>query len=299
MQPIQKDETDNDEIKARPVLYSLLLNLLFTLSKGVAAFYGSSNALMADAGESLSDVLTSAIVWVGIKTSVKKPDADHPYGHGKAEPISTVLVSIFLISAAVLIANRGWQSLNHQASIPKPYTLIVLSLVIIFKEFTYRYLSRKGKKVNSNAMLAEAWHSRSDALTSLLAFIGITIAIVGGQKYVAADAFSSLIASLIIAFNGLKIFRGGLNELMDAAPPEALVAQVRRIAEGVEGVKRVEQCKGRKMGAYYLVDMHIEVDGSLSVREGHHLAHKVKDAVKSQLPAIHDILVHVEPEKTE
>lgn len=286
-----------NSINATPAAIALsgLLNFIFALLKGAAAFLGNSNAMMADACESFSDVLTSFILWLGIKTSVKKADHDHPYGHGKAEPIASIAVSAFLFTISVLIAIQGFKRLKNPPLIPQGYTLLVLIFVILSKEISYRYLLKRGKNTGSIALLAEAWHNRSDALTSLIAFIGISIAISGGQKYVSADAIASIIASAIIAYNGWKIFIRGFNEIMDAAPPGELINSIKIIACHVENVKGVEKCMVRKMGMYYYVDMHLLVDGDITVRTGHSIAHNVKRAIRDAMPNIADVLVHIEP----
>ncbi len=280
---------------ARPVILSILVNLFLAALKGVAAFFGNSNALMADAAESFSDVMSSAIVWIGIRTAVKEPDEDHPYGHGKAEPIASIAVVVFLLFTAIAIASRALGRLWHPPAVPETFTLYVLIGVIIVKEMVYRYMHKKAKNFGSTALLAEALHNRSDAITSLMAFIGILLAVVGGPKFVAADAYASIVASGIIAFNAIRIFKPALNELMDAAPPEELKEQVKKIPLKVAGVIEVEKCFLRKMGMHYLVDMHIVVDGKITVNEGHAIAHHVKDAVLNEMPIITDVLVHVEP----
>jgi len=289
---------DADERKkAAPMLFSLCINLLFAAGKGVAAFFGNSNALMADAGESLSDVLTSFIVWVGIRTAVKGPDEDHPYGHGKAEPLASFIVATFLMIASILIASRGVERLWSPPMKPEPFTLWVLLVSIIIKEIIYRYLKYKSKTVKSNAMLAEATHSRSDAITSFMALVGISISIYAGPRYIAADAYSSIIASVIIAYNSVRIFRPAFAEIMDAAPSHELIEKIKSVAEKVDRVNEVEKCQVRKMGMKYLVDMHVYVNGNLSVTEGHDIAHNVKDAVRKALPEVADVLIHIEPTK--
>ena len=281
--------------KAAPLLYSLCINLVVAIGNGIAAFYGHSNALMADAGESMSDVLTSFIVWIGIRTSVKGPDEDHPYGHGKAEPLASIGVATFLMIASILIASRGVERLWTPPQKPEVFTLWVLLASIIIKEIIYRYLKHKSKTVQSNAMLAEATHSRSDAITSFMALIGITVSIYAGPRYIAADAYASLIASVIIAYNSIRIFRPAFNEIMDAAPSHELIEKIRSIAEKVDGVNEVEKCQVRKMGMKYLVDMHVYVDGHLSVDKGHEISHRVKDAIRESLPEVSDVLIHIEP----
>jgi cation diffusion facilitator family transporter len=283
--------------KAKPMLFSLCMNLLFAIGKGIAAFFGNSNALMADAGESMADVLTSLIVWIGIRTSIKGPDEDHPYGHGKAEPLASIAVATFLMIASILIASRGVERLWTPPQKPEIFTLWVLIAAIIFKELIYRYLRYKGKDVKSNAMLAEATHNRSDAITSFMALIGISISIYAGPKYIAADAYSSLIASVIIAYNSIRIFRPAFDEIMDAAPSREIIEKIKSIAEKVDRVNEVEKCQVRKMGMKYLVDMHVVVNGNLSVIEGHDISHNVKDAIRGSLPEVSDVLIHIEPTK--
>jgi cation diffusion facilitator family transporter len=283
--------------KAAPMLFSLCINLIFAIGKGIAAFFGNSNALMADAGESMADVLTSFIVWVGIKTFIKGPDEDHPYGHGKAEPLASIAVATFLMIASILIASRGVERLWIRPDKPETFTLWVLLAAIIIKEGIYRYLKNKNKKVKSNAMLAEATHNRSDAITSFMALIGIIISIYGGPKYIAADAYASLLASVIIAYNSIRIFRPAFDEIMDAAPSRDLIEKIKSIAEKVDRVNFVEKCHVRKMGMKYLVDMHVVVNGSLSVMEGHDISHRVKDAIRTSLPEVSDVLIHIEPTK--
>ncbi len=284
-----------DRKKAAPMLFSLFMNLIFATGKGIAAFYGNSNALMADAGESMSDVLTSFIVWIGIRTSVKGPDEDHPYGHGKAEPLAAIAVATFLMIASVLIASRGIQRLWVPPEKPEIFTLWVLIVSILMKELVYRYLKYKNKDVKSNAMLAEATHSRNDAITSFVALIGIAISIFGGKKYISADAYASLVSSMIIAYNSIRIFRPAFDEIMDAAPSRDLIEKIKSIAEKVEGVNEVEKCQVRKMGMKYLVDMHVYVNGTLSVIRGHDISHRVKDAIRESLPEVSDVLIHIEP----
>jgi cation diffusion facilitator family transporter len=283
--------------KAAPMLLSFFTNLLFAIGKGIAAFFGNSNALMADAGESMADVLTSFIVWIGIRTSVKAPDEDHPYGHGKAEPLASIAVATLLMIGSILIASRGVARLWTRPGKPEPFTLWVLMAAIIIKELIYRYLKYKNKNVKSNALLAEATHNRSDAITSFMALMGIIISIYGGPRYIAADAYASLVASVIIAYNSIRIFRPAFDEIMDAAPSRELIEKIKSVAEKVDGVNEVEKCQVRKMGMKYLVDMHVVVNGNLSVTEGHAISHLVKDAIRANLPEVADVLIHIEPTK--
>jgi len=194
-----------------------------------------------------------------------------------------------------LIASRGVERLWTPPDKPHKFTLLVLVVAIVIKELIYRYLKNKNKNVKSNAMMAEATHNRSDAITSFMALVGILISIYGGPKYIAADAYASLMASVIIAYNSIRIFRPAFNEIMDAAPSRDIIEKIKSLAEKVNGVNEVEKCQVRKMGMKYLVDMHVYVNGNLSVTEGHAISHRVKDAIRESLPEVSDVLIHIEP----
>jgi cation diffusion facilitator family transporter len=170
-------------------------------------------------------------------------------------------------------------------------------VVILIKEGLFRFVSSEADSVQSSAMRADAWHHRSDAITSLAAAVGITISLIGGNGYEVADDIAAIVAAGIIAFNGWGILRPALNELMDAAPRREVIERIRRIAAAVEGVERVEKCMGRKSGHRYLVDMHIEVDPQMTVEAAHAIGHNVKDKIREKIPAVRDVLVHIEPAK--
>lgn len=281
----------------RSTLVGVGANLLLVMVKGAAGVLGHSYALIADAIESASDIFTSLFVWLGLRAAAREPDANHPYGHGKAEPLASLLVAGALVLAAAVIV---WQSIGHILTphkVPSPYTLLVLGGVVIVKEWLFRHIEQVGEEVGSGAVKADAWHHRSDAITSLTAFVGISIAIIGGPGYEAADDWAAIGASLIIVYNAYRIFRPALGEIMDEAPAGTWPEDVARVARTVPGVLGTEKCIVRKMGLEYFVDLHVLVDGDLSVREGHAVAHAVKDAVIAQLPDVYDVLVHIEPEE--
>ncbi|RAK70601.1 cation diffusion facilitator family transporter [Hymenobacter edaphi] len=280
----------------RSTLVGVGANLLLAMVKGAAGVLGHSYALIADAIESASDIFTSLFVWLGLRAAAREPDENHPYGHGKAEPLASLLVAGALVLAAGIIV---WQSIGHILTphkIPSPFTLLVLGGVVIVKEWLFRHIDQVGEEVGSGAVKADAWHHRSDAITSLTAFVGISIAIIGGPGFESADDWAAIGASLIIVFNAYHIFRPALGEIMDEAPAGTWPEDVARVARTVPGVLGTEKCIVRKMGFEYFVDLHVLVDGDISVREGHAVAHAVKDAVIAQLPAIYDVLVHIEPE---
>jgi cation diffusion facilitator family transporter len=283
------------ERSLRTTFLGLALNVALTAAKFAAGFIGHSHALMADAVESLADIFSSLIVWRGVVVAAEPADEDHPYGHGKAEPLAAAVVSVMLLLAAawiVLTAVREiWQP--HQS--PAAFTLLVLFGVVALKEGLYRFVHRESASIHSSALQADALHHRSDALTSLAAAVGISVSLIGGKGYEAADDVAAVAAAMVIAWNGYRVLRPALNDLMDQAPNRALVDRIRHTAETVPGVHRVEKCKARKMGHLYLVDTHVEVDPLITVQRGHEISHEVKDQIRAQIPRVGDVLVHIEP----
>jgi cation diffusion facilitator family transporter len=270
-------------------------NASLAITKGIAGYFGNSYALIADAIESTSDIFSSFLVLFGLKYSTRPADSNHPYGHGKAEPLITFIVVGFLVASAVIIAYESIHNIQTPHELPKPYTLIVLGAVIAIKETFYRIVLHRGKKANSTSLKADAWHHRSDAITSLTAFIGISIALVMGKGYETADDWAALVAAVIILYNSYHIFRPALSEIMDEHMYDELVEEIRVLAKDTKGVIETEKCFVRKTGMSYYVDLHIVVDGTISVREGHDIAHELKDHLQSSLPQLADILIHVEP----
>ena len=279
----------------KTTLIGILANFGLALIKGLAGFFGNSYALVADAIESVSDIFSSLIVWAGLKVASKAPDEDHPYGHGKAEPLAAMVVALFLIGAAILIAIQSVENITTPHQVPAPFTLLVLGGVIVVKEVLFRHVNQTGQEINSTAVKADAWHHRSDAITSLTSFIGITLALIGGDGYESADDWAALIASAIIVYNAYRIFRPAMREVMDAAPPSKLLEEIRQVALSVDGVKGLDKSFVRKMGFEYFVDLHVIVDGQLTVQEGHEIAHLVKAAILQSNAGIYDVLVHIEP----
>jgi cation diffusion facilitator family transporter len=276
-------------------MLGLSVNIALATIKLLAGIAGRSYALIADAIESMADGISSIIVWRGVAIAEKPPDKEHPYGHGKAEAIATAAVSAMLLGAAALIVVRSVREITVPRHVPAPYTLIVLLGVVLLKEGLFRIVGRVGEEVESGVVKAEAWHHRSDAITSAAAALGISVALVGGDRYRSADDWAAIFAAGIIALNAVWLLRPALDELMDAAPKEDIIGRARTIALQVNGVKGVEKCFARKMGYEYWLDMHIEVDGSLSVAVAHELSHTVKDAIRRKLPRVLDVTIHIEP----
>ncbi len=282
-------------IGVRSTLVSVAANAILAAIKGIAGILGNSYALIADAIESAFDIVSSLVVMGGLKIAAVPPDEDHPYGHGKAEPLAAMVVAIALFTAAVAIAIESIREIETPHHAPAAFTLIVLVVVIIVKEGLFRFVFRVGQAVESTALKVDAWHHRSDALTSAAAFVGISIALVGGAGYESADDWAALFAACVILFNACRLILPAINEIMDAAPNPAIRDEARRVASGVAGVVALEKCIVRKMGLEYYVDFHVVVDGSISVHDGHDIAHRVKDAIRQSNPRISDVLIHIEP----
>ena len=279
----------------RTTLLGIAVSVVLIFIKGISGYLGHSYALIADATESGADILSSGLLWVGLRIALKKPDEEHPYGHGKAEPLAAIAVSLFLFGAAIWIGYNAIGFITTPHTMPKSFTLWVLLIVIAIKEIMFRYVFAIGEKINSQAVKADAYHHRSDAITSIAAFIGISIALIGGKGYEGADDWAALVASVFIFYNAVVILRPALAEIMDAAPSNEIVEKVRKLAETVPQVKGIEKCYVRKMGFDYFVDIHIEVDGAQSVTEGHRISHLVKDAILDSNLRVINVLVHVEP----
>ena len=280
----------------RSTIIGIIANLLLAVTKGLAGFFGNSYALIADAIESTSDVFSSIIVLSGLKIASKPRDANHPYGHGKAEPIAAVIVALALFGAAIVIVIQSVREVITPHHAPEPFTLIVLVGVVIIKELLYRYVFRVGIEVQSTAVMTDAWHHRSDAITSAAAFIGISIALIGGVGWESSDDIAALFASAIIAYNAYRLIKPAINEIMDAAPPPHVEENVRKVAMAIEGVAGLDKCYVRKMGLEFYIDLHVVVSGEISVTQGHWISHKVKDAILSSNPKISDVLIHIEPD---
>lgn len=281
----------------RTTLLGLGANAVLAAAKMLAGILGHSHALVADAVESIADVISSLIVWRGVVVAEEPPDEDHPYGHGKAEPLAAAVVSVMLLLAAIWIVVGAFVAIaepEHPA--PKPFTLIVLVVVILVKEGLFRFAHRVAASVESAAVATDAWHHRSDAITSFAAFIGISVALLAGKGFESADDWAAIAAACVIAWNGWRLLRPALNELMDRSPNREVVDRIRELAGAVPGVARVEKCLVRKMGHQYFVEMHTEVDPQMTVLRSHEIAHEVKDTVRGQVPRVRDVLVHIEPQ---
>ena len=285
----------HEQTAIKATYFSIIGNTSLALIKGLAGFFGNSYALVADAIESTTDIFASFLVLFGIKYSNRPADENHPYGHGRAEPLITFLVVGFLITSATIIAYESIQNIGTPHDLPKAWTLIVLALIIGWKEYSFQMVMKKSIITNSSSQKADAWHHRSDAITSVAAFIGISIALILGKGYESADDWAALFASFFILYNSYLIFRPALGEIMDEHRYEDLVENIRQESLKVEGIIGTEKCFIRKAGMKYHVDLHAIVDANISVKEGHDLAHKLKDTLRSEILELGHVLIHIEP----
>jgi cation diffusion facilitator family transporter len=279
----------------RASLAAVLVSVALGVVKIVAGLVGHSYALVADGIESMLDVASGLVVAGSLKIAAQPPDERYPFGYGKVEPAAAMMIAAGLLAAAVIIAIQSVREILTPHMAPEPFTLVVLVLVIITKEVLFRFLFRTGQAIDSKALETDAWHHRSDSLTSLAAFIGISIALAGGEGYEPADDWAALFAAGIIAFNGVHLFRKAWREIIDAAPPDCVVEEIREIARSVDGVAGIDMCRVRKSGLGIWVDIHVEVAGDMTVRDGHEISHRVKDALLASKHKVMDAVVHVEP----
>lgn len=290
------ESTLSNEKKAiNTIVFSIVGNCFLALIKGFAGFFGNSYALIADAIESTTDIFSSILVLFGLKYANKPADKNHPYGHGKIEPLITFLLVGFLVISATFIAHESIQNIKNPHALPEKWTLIVLLLIIAWKELSFRIVIQKSEETNSSSLKADAWHHRSDAITSVAAFIGISMALLLGKGYESADDWAALFASGFIFYNSYLIFRPALGEIMDEHFYDDLVEDIRRISLTVDGIIATEKCFIRKVGMIYHVDLHAKVNGSISVTDGHNLAHQLKDTLRAEIPQLGHVLIHIEP----
>lgn len=281
----------------RATFIGAVVNCVLALGKLVAGILGHSQALVADAVESFADIIGSVIVWRGLVVAAKPPDEDHPYGHGKAEALSSAVIATLLLLAAVGIAAQSVKEIFNEHPSPRPWTLAVLLGVVLIKETLFRFVIGEGQATDSSAVKTDAWHHRSDAITSLAAAVGITVALVGGPRWAAADDVAAVVAAGIIGFSGWRLLQPALEELMDTMPAPAVIEEIRAAAATVSGVDNVEKCYVRRMGFQWFVDMHVRVHPDMSVARSHEIAHSVKDAVRAREARVRDVLVHIEPSR--
>lgn len=273
----------------------MAVNVMLAALKLVAGFLGNSYALIADGIESSADILSSIIVWSGLRIAAREADEDYPFGYGKAESLAAALVALMMLIAAVAIAVEAIREVITPHHAPAPFTLAVLVGVIVAKEVLFRRVFAVGADVGSAAVRTDAWHHRSDAITSAAAFVGISIALVGGPGWESADDWAALAASVVIAWNGVRLLRPAVQDLMDRTAEPALLDRITRVAAAVEDVTTIEKLKVRRAGMWLFVDVHVHADPLMSLHDAHIVSGKVKHAIINAVPAVRGVLVHMEP----
>ncbi|HSY74160.1 MAG TPA: cation diffusion facilitator family transporter [Dongiaceae bacterium] len=284
----------------RATFLGIAVNVILGAAKFLAGIFGHSHALIADATESFADIFNSLVVWRGIVVAAAPPDEEHPYGHSKAEPLAAAFGAVMLMLAALWITIKGGVDIYHwHEGIPREqpqwFTLVALGVVVFVKEGLFRFVSSEGSDIDNSAVKTDAWHHRADAITSVAAAIGVTIALIGGPKYVCADDAAAIFAAFIIGWSGWHLLHQAVSELMDKAPDPKIIEHIRQLASGVGGVESVEKCFARKAGHLFFVEMHIEVNPQMTVLRSHEIAHDVKGKIQGAMPTVSDVLVHIEP----
>lgn len=291
------DESSIRRYKGITALWiTLLLNVILAAIKLICGVIGDSEALIVDAIESLSDIFVISLNWGCFYIACVPADRDHPYGHGKAEAVAAFLVGLILTIASLIAISVAIWGLLKGPSTPQYFTVIVLLGIVVTKEILYRYIKTKSTQLTSIALEAESWHQRSDAITSAAAAIGITLALIGGSKLAIADDIAAFFGAAIIGYNASRIIKIALNQLMDSSVETSLLNQITTVASQTQGVSRVEKCIARRSGHNIFVDMHIEVDGEMSVSQAHKISHDVKDRIIDRVQHVQDVLVHIEPQ---
>lgn len=287
--------SDSTHIAVQAVVRSMGVNALLAVVKIVTGLVGHSYALIADGIESVNDVVASVVVLISLRIASKPADEDHPYGHGKAEQLGALFSAISLLAAGGTIAWQSTQNLFHRHTAPAWFTLPVLLLVVVIKEILSRHVLRKSAESSSAALKGDAWHHRSDAITSGAAFIGIVISLIGGPGYEKADDIGALVGCLVIGYNGFALFKAAVHENMDGAPALELREQAKVAASAVPDVRLIEKLRMKKMGLGYFMDVHVQVDPLLTVEAGHRVGHAVQDAIRAALPLVREVVTHIEP----
>lgn len=269
--------------------------MLLGATKLVAGITADTFALVADAVNSLGDVVTGFVVLFAIRLAQQPPDDEHPYGHTRAEGIAASNVALLIIVSALTV---GWEAIsrfNDEHGIPPIWTLWIAGANFFIKEGLYQYKVRVGRRTGSAAIIANAWDHRSDALCSLAVLIGLAVVRWGDGEFAWADEVASIVVAAAILWSGIKLFRKSGSELMDVQADEEFVEQIRAIASSTPGVKDVETLRVRKSGLEHFADIHIEVDPNMTVAEGHRIGHLVKDRLVAEFASLRDVLVHLEP----
>lgn len=290
------DATPRDTgVAARAARLGMGVNVGLTAVKLVGGLVGHSYALVADAAESAFDLFGSLAVWTGVRIADRDATEEYPFGFGKAEALAGASVALLLLIASVGIAVASIHEIRTPHHAPEPWTLGVLAAVIVVKELMTKRVRRIAQAEGSTALSADAQHHRSDALTSGAAFIGIAVALIGGEGWESADDWAALAAAGIIAFNGVALLRTAVADLMDRIASPDVVFAIRSAATAVDDVRAIEKMAVRRAGRGYWVDIHVQADPAMSLEAAHVVSGKVKGAIRAATPQVLGVLVHMEP----
>lgn len=278
----------------------IIVNILLTVLKGVGGFLSGSRALLADAAHSASDIVGSVVVLFAVKIANKPPDKEHPYGHGKAENIASIIVALLLILVGVEISISSIKVfLGATPTAPGKLALIILIISILIKEALFQYKYYLGKKHHSTALIAEAWHHRSDSISSLAALLGVGLAILGERLsisyFIYGDAIAGIIVSIIVIKVGYQLAKTSANVVLEEVLPETEVKKYQETVKSINGVKRVDELLARTHGSYVIIDIKISVDPTLSVEGGHAIGKQTKHALLNEHEEVGNVLVHINP----
>ncbi|MGN1400884.1 MAG: cation diffusion facilitator family transporter [Bacillus sp. (in: firmicutes)] len=276
----------------------IVVNIVLTVVKLIAGIIGNSKALIADSVHSGSDVVGSFAVYVGLKAAKKAPDEEHPYGHGKAESVAAIIVAVLLVFAGVKIGLSSFEAFLVPPQVPKPLALYVIVFSIVVKEALFRYKFRLGKKLESQALIVNAYEHRSDVYSSVAALFGVGAALVGKYAGIEWLAFGDPIAGLLVSLMVLRIAytlgKDSIYTTLDQVLPENETAPFREIVQGIPGVEKMNTLLARKHGHYVIIDLKIAVKPDLTVEEGHRIGKKVKRALLKK-QGVQDVFVHINP----
>jgi cation diffusion facilitator family transporter len=279
----------------RSAQIGMLVNAALAAVKLIAGVLGNAYALIADAVESSADIFSSLVVWRGLQIASREASDEYPFGYGKAEPLAAAVVALMLLGAAGGIAVEAIREIRTPHHSPAPFTLVVLVVVVLVKETLFRKVHAVGSEEGSTAVKADAWHHRSDAITSIAAFIGISIALIGGPGWEMADDWAALFAAGIIVFNAVRLLRPAIDDIMDKSPGPELEELIGRASLGTDGVQAIEKLRIRRVGLGYQVDLHVQAAPQMSLHDAHILSGRVKSAIRAALPKAQVVLIHMEP----
>lgn len=290
------NKEDHIKVATRISIFSIVGNILLAFIKIFSGIFGNSYALIADGIESTADVLSSCLVLFGIRYTHRPADKNHPFGHGRLEPLISLLIGLFLVASSIFISVESIYNIQNPHELPKTFTLYVLVPIILWKLISYKVVLKRANLTHQSSLKADARHHLSDSITSIFAFIGISIALILGEGYAFIDDYAALAAAVVILYNSYKIMRPAIAEIMDEHVYQDMVDEVRTIAKTVEGVIGTEKCFIRKSGTEYHLDLHATVKADLTVKKGHDISHRLKDTLMEEIPYLNYVIIHIEPD---